>query len=352
MDEQDVNDLWIKVLSGADEIQARRFVAIRALELGGGGISRVSRLFGMSRSTIEKGISEITTAEEIEKPIRIRRIGGGRNKIEKKDNRVVKDLEAIMDETTAGDPMTYLKWTHKSTYTICEELRKKGHTICENTVGRLLKNMDYTLQANKKSREGGSHEERDAQFHYINKQINDFNKRGQPTISVDTKKKENVGNFKNAGRTWRKKGQSDEVNVYDFPSLGKGKAVPYGAYDPTRNEGFVNVGISGDTAEFAIESIRQWWKHLGLKHYHNAHELLITADCGGSNGYRTRGWKFFLQQFANETGIKITVCHYPPGTSKWNKIEHRMFSFISMNWRGKVECQIKRSHFSTLNLNN
>ena len=335
MDEQHINALWTKALSGADELQARRFAAVRALELGWGGISKVSRLSGMSRSTIEKGISEVTHSEKMERPTRIRKPGGGRKKIKEKDPQVVNDLEAIMDETTAGDPMTYLKWTHKSTYAICDELRKKGHVICENSVGSLLKEMDYTLQANRKSKEGGSPEERDAQFHYINKQTKEFNERGQPVISVDTKKRENVGNFKNPGRTWQKKGQSEEVNIYDFPSLGNGKAIPYGAYDDALNEGFVNVGISSNTAEFAVGSIRQWWKHLGSKHYLNACELLITADCGGANGCRNRGWKYFLQQFANETGLKITVCHYPPGTSKWNKIEHRMFSFISMNWRGK-----------------
>ena len=240
-----------------------------------------------------------------------------------------------LDENTAGDPMSFLKWTNKSTYKIAEELKLKGHRINPDTVGRLLKERDYSLQANVKTKEAGSGPERDAQFRFINEQVKKFMIRGDPVISVDTKKKERVGEFKNPGRTWRKKGQPKEVNVYDFPSLGIGTAIPYGTYDVKRNEGLVNVGVSRDTAEFAVESIRQWWHRFGRHHYPNAKELLICADGGGSNGSRNRGWKMFLQELADQIRLLITVCHYPPGTSKWNKIEHSMFSFISMNWRGQ-----------------
>jgi len=326
---------WLKALAGADEVQARRFAAAKALELGWGGISIVEGLTGMSHTTIRKGIHELQSEEELKPPERLRRSGGGRKKVEIKYPTLVKYIEKIMDENTAGDPMSFLKWTNKSTYKIAEELNLQGHKIDPDTVGRLLKERGYSLQANVKTKEGGSRPERDAQFRYINEQVKKFMMRGDPVISVDTKKKEIVGDFKNAGRTWRKKGQPREVNVYDFPSLGIGMAIPYGTYDIKRNEGFVNVGISRDTSEFAIESIRQWWNAIGKHHYPNAKGLLICADGGGSNGSRRRGWKFFLQELADQMEITITVCHYPPGTSKWNKIEHCMFSFISMNWRGR-----------------
>lgn len=326
---------WLKALSGADEVQARRFVAARALELGWGGISTVAKLTGMSPTTIRKGIHELQSVEELEPLERLRRPGGGRKKVEIKDPKLIEYIEHIMDENTAGDPMSMLKWTNKSTYKIAEELNHQGRKIDPDTVGRLLKEMGYSLQANVKTREDGSGPERDAQFRYINKQVKKFVIRGDPVISVDTKKKERVGKFKNHGRTWRGKGQPKEVNVYDFPSLGIGTAIPYGIYDVKRNEGLVNVGMSHDTSEFAVESIRQWWHRFGKHHYPDAKGLLICADGGGSNGSRNRGWKFFLQELTDKIKIPITVCHYPPGTSKWNKIEHRMFSFISMNWRGQ-----------------
>ncbi len=326
---------WLKALSGADEVQARRFVAARALELGWGGISTVAKLTGMSHTTIRKGIHELQSVEELEPPERLRRPGGGRKKVEIKDPKLIEYIEHIMDENTAGDPMSMLKWTNKSTYQISEELNHQGRKIGPDTVGRLLKEMGYSLQANVKTLEDGSGLKRDAQFRYINKQVKKFVIRGDPVISVDTKKKERVGEFKNQGRTWRGKGQPKEVNVYDFPSLGIGTAIPYGIYDVKRNEGLLNVGMSHDTSEFAVESIRQWWHRFGKHHYPDAKGLLICADCGGSNGSRNRGWKFFLQELADQIEIPITVCHYPPGTSKWNKIEHRMFSFISMNWRGQ-----------------
>ena len=326
---------WLKAISGADEVQARRFAGAIALEIGWGGITKVKELTGMSHSTIRKGIEELKTSEKLELPKRLRAHGGGRKKVEEKDPGIINDLEKIMDENTSGDPMSLLKWTNKSTYKIADELRKLEHKIDPDTVGRILKENDYSLQANKKNIEGSSVPERDAQFRYINEQAKEFTNQVYPVISVDAKKKENVGKFKNPGKTWTKKGQAKDVNVYDFPSLGNGKATPYGIYDITRNEGRVNVGMSYDTSEFAVESIRQWWLMFGRINYPNAKKLMICADGGGSNGSRNKDWKFHLQELVNQIKISITVCHYPPGTSKWNKIEHCMFSFITMNWKGK-----------------
>lgn len=332
-----VNDLlgkWVQLLRGMDEVQRRRTVGFKAFEFGWGGVSYVHKVTGMSRDTIRKGVSEIKSGA-LEKPFRLRKEGGGRKKMRDKNPRLRKDLETMMNDNTAGDPMGLLKWTHKSTYAIAEILKTKGHSISEDTVGRMLKEEQYSLQANKKTYEGKSVDDRDAQFHYINDMAKEFIKKKQPVISVDTKKKELVGNFKNQGKTWRKKGNPQEVNVYDFPRLAKGKVIPYGAYDITLNKGFINVGITSDTSEFAVESIRQWWKQLGKKYYPKAKELLLTADSGGSNGYRNHGWKYFLNKLAKETKLNITVLHFPPATSKWNKIEHRLFSFISTNWKGK-----------------
>ena len=326
---------WLKALSGADEVQARRFAGAIALEIGWGGISKVEELTGMSHSTISKGIEELKTSEKLEQPERLRAPGGGRKKAEIKDPGIIGDLEKIMDENTSGDPMSLLKWSHKSTYKIAEELIMLQHKIDPDTVGRLLKENDYSLQSNKKNFEGSSVPERDAQFRYINERAKEFINQEYPVISVDAKKKENVGEFKNPGQNWTKKGHAKEVNVYDFPSLGVGRATPYGIYDLKRNEGMVNVGISYDTSEFAVESIRQWWLMFGKINYPNAKELMICADGGGSNGSRNTGWKFHLQELVNQIKIPITVCHYPPGTSKWNKIEHCMFSYITMNWKGK-----------------
>ncbi len=326
---------WIKAISGADEVQARRFAAAIALEMGRGGVSRVVELTGMSHLTIDKGIKELKNTEKLEVPERLRSPGGGRKRIEDKDPGIIADLEKIMDENTAGDNMSLLRWSNKSTYRIADELKLIGHKIDPDTVGRILKENDYSLQANIKNIEGGSSEDRDAQFRYINEKGKEFVKEGKPVISVDAKKKELIGEFKNPGRTWNKAGEAREVNVYDFPSLGVGKAAPYGIYDTGRNEGMVNVGKSHDTSEFAVESIRQWWLLMGKERYPDAEGLMMCADGGGSNGSRNRGWKIHLQELANQICLPITVCHYPPGTSKWNKIEHRMFSFISMNWRGK-----------------
>lgn len=326
---------WLKALEGSDEVQARRFAAAMALEIGWGGISKVQNLTGMSHSTIEKGIQELQSVDKLEVPKRLRAKGGGRKKAEIKDETLIQDFEKIMNENTAGDPMSLLKWTNKSTYNIADELKRQGHKIGPKTVGRILKEQDYSLQANVKTYEGKSVPERDAQFRFINEQAKKFIENSNPVISVDTKKKEIVGNFKNHGQVWLKSGNPKEVNAYDFLSLGQGISIPYGIYDEHRNSGFVNVGMSHDTSEFAVESIRQWWLLFGRYNYPNATGIMICADGGGSNGSRNRGWKFFLQELANQIGIPITVCHYPPGTSKWNKIEHRMFSFISVNWKGK-----------------
>jgi hypothetical protein len=290
-------------------------------------------LTGMSRPTILKGIRELEQRKELPRE-RVRQLGGGRKRLEESDPGLQAALERIMEENTAGDPMSLLRWTNKSTVRIAEELTRLGHSVSDETVRRRLAGMGYSLQANAKNLEESA-AGRDQQFRYINRQVKQYLAGQEPVLSVDTKKKERVGNFKNAGKTWRPKGQPTEVNVYDFPHLGVGPAIPYGAYDQQRNEGFVNVGISHDTAEFAVESVRRWWRWIGRRGYPTGARLLLCADGGGSNGSRNRAWKYHLQQFADQSGLAITVCHYPPGTSKWNKIEHRMFSFISLNWQGK-----------------
>jgi len=287
--------------------------------------------------TITKAIKELCSGHALQPAAigRIRRAGAGRKRIEESDPTVMKLLAEIVEETTAGDPMNLLRWTSKSTHTIAEELARRGHRIGAVTVGRCLHDLGYSLQANIKTREGVQHATRDEQFRYINRLVKAYIKAGDPVISVDTKKKELIGEFRNAGRTWRPRGEPLEVNVHDFPQLGHGKAVPYGAYDIARNRAVVNVGVSHDTAEFAVESIRRWWRLDGRRLYKGAQQLLICADSGGSNGNRLRAWKLGLQSLAAEIAMPITVCHYPPGTSKWNKIEHRLFSFISLNWQGR-----------------
>jgi hypothetical protein len=327
---------WMKVLGTLNEYQARLFVAEKALELGRGGISFLSQLTGMSRVTITQGVKDLG-ARKLRGAAtgRVRTPGGGRKKVEEADAGLLATLKLIVEENTAGDPMSPLKWTSKSTRTIALELTRSGHPVSNVTVGRCLEEMGFTLQANVKTREGPQHPDRDAQFRYLNRQVKTFRRSGAPVISVDTKKKELVGAFKNGGRRWLPKGKAEETLVHDFAHLGQGKAIPYGAYDIARDRAVVNVGVTHDTAEFAVESIRRWWRLDGKRHYRGAERLLICADSGGSNGNRQRAWKLHLQNLSDETGMAITVCHYPPGTSKWNKIEHRLFSFISLNWRGK-----------------
>ena len=329
-------NILLKILPTLNEAQTRWFAAKEAIALGRGGSQYIHELTGISRPTISKGVDEVKSRKRLGASGRIRVPGAGRKKIEEQDPTIGNALEKIMDETTAGDPMSALRWTCKSTEKITAELVKQGHAISRRSVNRRLSEMDYSLQLNAKHKEGGgSHPSRDQQFLNINVAVKSFFARAEPVLSVDTKKKELIGTFKNNGRTWRRKGDQKLVNVYDFPSLAEGKAIPYGAYDVQRNEGFVNVGMTHDTAEFAVNSILQWWNCMGRCHYPKARRILICADGGGSNGSRSRGWKYYLQRLSDKLGIQISVCHYPPGTSKWNKIEHRLFSFISLHWQGE-----------------
>ncbi len=328
---------WLRVLATLNEAQARVFVAQRALEEGRGGVSRLSRLTGMSRPTIMKGIAALKRKGSLggRESGRVRQPGGGRKRVEDVAPAVERELKNILDDATAGDPMGPLKWTNKSTRTMAAELARKGHDVSHVTVARCLREMGYSLRGNVKTLEGTQHPDRDQQFRYINKQVRKFMRSKDPVVSVDTKKKELIGAFDNRGQTWKKKGQSVAVFVHDFPSTAEGKAIPYGTYDVARDEALVNVGVTHETAEFAVESIRRWWRMLGRRSYPQAKRLLVCADAGGSNGSRLRSWKLHLQKLSDQLQLPITVCHYPPGTSKWNTIEHRLFSFVSMNWKGK-----------------
>jgi Rhodopirellula transposase. len=328
---------WLKVLSTLNEYQARLFVADKALDQGRGGISRLSKLTGLSRTTITKAVAELNNRKKLSVADRgqIREAGGGRKKVEDADPGLQVQLGKILEETSAGDPMSALRWTNKSTEAMAEELTRQGHPVSDKTVARCLRKMGYSMQLNQKAREGPQHRDRDQQFRYINRQVASFRKSGDPVLSVDAKKKELVGPFKNGGRTWRPKGKPHRVNVHDFPSQAEGKAIPYGAYEIGEDRAVVNVGVTHDTAEFAVESLRRWWKLAGRNRKPGAKRILICADAGGSNSSRSRTWKLHLQELADELRMAITVCHYPPGTSKWNKIEHRLFSFISLTWKGQ-----------------
>ena len=327
------HDRWRSVFATLNEHQARLFAACLALDLGVDGSSLLARITGLSPRTIQRGIQELRLGVFPLGPERARRGGSGRPRTEDADPELLQALEAIMAENTAGDPMTLLLWTSKSTRTIATNLKARGHSVSHTTVLRLLQEQHYSLRGNVKSLEGKQHPDRDAQFRYLRDRAKTFLETQQPVISVDTKKKEKVGEFKNPGRQWSR--QDRLVNTHDFPSLSEGPAIPYGIYDEKHNEGFINVGMSHDTAEFAVESIQRWWRWLGKGNYPQAQELLITADNGGSNASATHLWKSCLQRFADQSGLDITVCHYPTGTSKWNKVEHRLFSFISINWRGE-----------------
>jgi len=314
--------------------RARRIVAAsEAKHLGYGGISLVSQACGLSRVTVTKGVRDLGG-----KPLptgRIRRSGAGRLSLLKRDPDLPRLLEALVEPLTRGDPESPLRWTCKSTRTLAAELRARDHSISHEKVAQLLRQMNYSLQGNRKAEEGTDHPDRDAQFGHINEEVRRFMATGEPVISVDTKKKELVGNYENKGRQWRQKRSPQIVKGHDFPDPAVPRAYPYGIFDLGRNTGFVNVGTDHDTGAFAVASIRGWWRHEGRRLYPQAEKLLITADGGGSNGYRLRLWKLELQKFADETSLPITVCHFPPGTSKWNKVEHRLFSFISSNWRGE-----------------
>lgn len=320
-----------------DERTRRLWAAAEAKALGRGGVCCVCRATGLSRTTIHQGIKDLAVPSEVSaaERRRVRAPGGGRKAITEYDPMVQEDLERLVDPSTRGDHESALRWTCKSTRQLATALQEQGHVVGRQKVAHLLADLGYSLQANRKTREGSKHPDRDAQFRYINEQVAAFQERGQPVISVDTKKKELVGDFKNVGREWQPEGDPEPVRVHDFVDKQLGKVNPYGVYDQTANVGWVSVGTDHDTAEFAVESIRRWWCKMGMDRYPHTAELLITADCGGSNGYRVRLWKVALQDFANETGLRISVCHFPPGTSKWNKIEHRMFCHISLNWRGR-----------------
>lgn len=301
---------------------------------GSGGVTVVHRATGVSRPTIYSGLLELPKRKNNLDINRIRKVGGGRKKITKKYPDLLKKLDMLVEPFSSGDPESPLRWTSKSVRNLSEELIASGYDISFRTVCDLLIELEYTLQSNKKSKEGTSHPDRNDQFIFINKTVMSFQKNGFPVISVDTKKKENIGEYKNSGKEYRPKGQPVKVNTHDFPNKKLGKAAPYGIYDLTSNKGWVSVGISHDTAEFAVNTIKTWWRKIGNPLYKKSDRLLITADCGGSNGNKVRLWKWELQKLANKLKIEIHVCHFPPGTSKWNKIEHKMFSFISKNWRG------------------
>jgi hypothetical protein len=320
-----------------DERMRRQWAAAEARELGYGGVTVVSSATGLSRSTIGAGLAELNLApwRRLREATRIRRPGGGRRPLTEGDPDLLATLESLIEPTTRGDPETMLRWTCKSTRRLAAELTRMGHPVGRETVAKLLHEAGYSLQANRKTREGDWHPDRDAQFRYIDRMVRTRLSDEQPAVSVDTKKKELVGDFKNSGREWHPRGEPPEVRVHDFQDKTLGKVIPYGVYDILNDQGWVSVGIDHDTAQFAAHSIRSWWARMGSRQFRRAEDLLITADGGGSNGSRCRLWKVCLQQLADELGIKVVVCHFPPGTSKWNKIEHRLFSFITQNWRGR-----------------
>ncbi|HEX9729633.1 MAG TPA: ISAzo13 family transposase [Gemmatimonadales bacterium] len=336
MDIKTLRRKYRAVAPGLTERSRRLWAAAEAAALGHGGIALVERATGISRSTISRGMREVAVgAHATLPPERTRRAGGGRKRATEQDPTLVADLEALVEPTTSGVPDSPLRWTSKSVRHVADELQALGHAVSHQLVAKLLRTARYSLQANRKTREGPQHPDRDGQFRYLTERVRRSQRQHQPVISVDTKKKELVGNVKNAGREWRPTGQAEPVRVHDFLIPAQGKAIPYGVYDLSRDEGWVSVGIDHDTASFAVRAIRRWWRVMGRAAYPRATRLLITADAGGSNGPRMRLWKWELQQFANRTGLTITVCHFPPGTSKWNKIEHRLFSHIAMHWRGK-----------------
>jgi transposase len=334
IDERAIGDRYRALAGELDERRRRLWAGAEALSHGRGGQAAVVRATGMSATTVAKGMREIEVGETIEAG-RVRRAGGGRRPLIETDPTLLTDLKALVADEARGDPESPLLWTAKSVRALARALGEQGHRVSHETVAKLLRALGYSLQANRKMTEGASHPDRDAQFGHINQTVKSALAAGEPAISVDTKKKELVGDFKNAGREWRPKGDPVLVRTKDFKDKALGKVNPYGVYDLALDEGWVSVGIDADTAQFAVASIRSWWRHLGHTRYPAATTLTITADCGGSNGNRLRLWKTELQGLADDTGLQINVCHFPPGTSKWNKIEHRLFSFIARNWRGQ-----------------
>lgn len=334
IDEHAIGERFRAVAGELNERQRRLWAGAEALSQGRGGIAAVARASGLAERTVSRGKREAQAGETLEAG-RVRAPGAGRKALTQTDPELLAALGAIVSGEARGDPESPLLWTAKSVRQIARALRESGHEIHFTTVPRYLRALDYSMQSNRKTIEGAQHPDRDAQFRHINEQVKAALGRGEPTISVDTKKKELVGNYKNAGQEWRPKGDPVKTKGHDFPDKLLGKVSPYGIYDPALNEGWVSVGVTADTAEFAVASIRGWWQQLGSQRYPDAKTLTITADCGGSNGNRTRLWKTQLQRFADESGLAIRVCHFPPGTSKWNKIEHKLFSFISRNWRGR-----------------
>lgn len=335
MNEIIVQEKYKSICKYLNEKSKRIWCGVEAITIGRGGISLVSKVTGVSRTTITKAIKEIKDESDNIAINKVRNKGGGRKRLETIDKKLQKDIKKLVESCTLGDPETPLLWCSKSLRNIAKELQKKGHKISHTSVGMILKMNGYSLQGNRKTHEGGKHKDRDKQFHFINNKVRRFQKIKNPCISVDTKKKENIGNYRNNGQEYRKKGNPEKVKVYDFIDEKLGKVAPYGVYDIAENEGWVSVGISSDTAEFAVNSIRNWWNKMGKPIYKNSTKILITADCGGSNGNRVKLWKVELQKLASEIEKEIHVSHFPPGTSKWNKIEHKMFCFISKNWRGK-----------------
>ena len=329
-----INKKYRVLLPELSEQGRRLFAGVEAITAGWGGISAVARATGLSRTTVARGVKDAENSQRLESG-RIRKKGGGRKRRVQTDPTLRKDLEVLLEPHTRGDPESPLRWTSKSVRKLAMELKKMGHKTSHRMVASLLREMDYSLQANRKTTEGKQHPDRDAQFKYINRKAKKQQKMGLPVISVDTKKKELVGDFKNAGQEWRPQGDPEKVRSHDFMDKELGKVSPYGVYDLTRNNGWVSVDIDHDTAAFAVATIEKWWRKMGSRSYPKSSHLLITADGGGSNSSRSRLWKVELQKLASRTGLTISVCHFPPGTSKWNKIEHRMFSFITKNWRGK-----------------
>ena len=329
-----IQEKYNVIASCLSEKGKRLWAASEAISFGRGGPTLVSKATHISRTTIYKGVEEIQSDITFTGQ-RIRKKGGGRKKLTETNQDLLKALDALVEPTAKGDPETCLRWTSKSVRNLERALKNQGHQVSYGTVETLLKQLEYSLQANKKSLENASHEDRNAQFQNISDSVKKQHEKNQPVISVDTKKKENIGSYKNVGKELCKKGNPTKVNTHDFPDARLGKVAPYGVYDIGSNQGWVSVGISSDTAEFAVNTIRTWWYKMGLQRHPNAKELLITADCGGSNGYRIKLWKLELQKFSDETGLSVIIRHFPPGTSKWNKIEHRMFSYISKNFRGK-----------------